>query len=762
MATTTCLIGARGLCFQASDWKKYSECLSLNQEEALRELKRFGSKVDVPQHVAVVSGVEPASDAAQRGHFKMENDVKEGFKGHDAVLQTRSEFYQWFSDLEATRASEAEATYKGHAQKIEKHIELCNDMLELVDDVLETFTALKESQRTISDRTDALKDQCDLLVSERDKLSKVSHVVNERLEHFNRLESLSSLFHAPVQATSNPEEIVKGLEELDMSLSFTSKHPEYLESSKYKAKFQNLQIRAISLVKSYFQESISVAAAECKDAAKAVEDGEDTSEEGSSIAAMTLQNVKFRAIAEPRVKELMAGIIKHMDRPSYQQLVQDCTAIYCRARFELIRYNMLTEIQAPTQDRGVMDILRHSSEVISRGAEIELQLYQQIFAGVKSSQAAQFLSPLFDSMCVLMSAIVEPSIYSSNFNDIETLCEINSYVDSLRQNRSLGAIFNVPSLSKLMQGVGQMIVKQARDDCSSAIAMFDRTPNSVSMVDDSVREFIKVAKPPLSLGECMSKRNGIVAFEPVSRTLGILQKVYGSVQNDVFVDLLRIVVPETFSIIHRGSEVCSEALGEAFGAVFSNLQLYEVSQCLDTFQVDFKSKEISNNNISQLGRRLTTKIPLLSSFSQKSTQSGLDIKAEVDKKLSVAHDFCILACSQDVMNPLLSFLTKVTAAKVTLEDSKDIKSRAFASVERVTEVSRSVGEAVRGPLLQNLVLLAIVMPEKERSTLTQAIQENTEDVHQQMEAILNEEYSSDERKSIDFVPKEHLLAVFPR
>jgi len=736
----------------------------LNQEEALGELKRLGSRqVDVPQHVAVLSGVEPASDTARRGDSKKENGLKEGVKGHDAVLQTRSEFYQWFSDLEATRASEAEATYKGHARKIEKHIELCNDMLQIVDDVLETFTALKESQRTISDRTDALKDQCDLLVSERDKLSKVSHVVNERLEHFNRLEPLSSLFHAPVQATSNPEEIVKGLEELDMSLSFTSKHPEYLESSKYKAKFQNLQIRAISLVKSYFQESISVAAAECKNAAKAVEDGEDTSHEGASIAAMTLQNVKFRAIAEPRLKALMAGITKHVDRPSYLQLVQDCTTIYCKARFELIRYNILTEIQASTEDRGVMDILKHSSEVISQGAEIEMQLYQQIFAGVKSSQAAQFLSPLFDSMCILMSAIVEPSIYASNSNELETLCEINSYIESLRQNKSLGAIFNVPSLSKLMQGVGQMIVKQARDDCTSAIATFDGTTKSVSMVDDSVIEFIKVAKPPLSLDECTSKRNGIVAFEPVSRTLGILQKVYHAVQNDVFVDLLRTVVPEVFSSIHRGSEICSEALGEAFGAVFSNLQLYEVSQCLDTFQVDFKSKEISNNSISQLGRRLTTRIPLLSSFSsQKSMQSGVDIKAEVDKKLSVAHDFCILACSQDVMNPLLSFLTKVTAAKVTSEESKDIKLRAFASVERVTEVSRSVGEAVRGPLMRHIVLLAIVMPEKERNALMQAIQENMEDAYQQMEAILNEEYSPDEKKSIDFVPKEDLMAVFPQ
>jgi len=115
-----------------------------------------------------------------------------------------------------------------------------------------------------------------------------------------------------------------------------------------------------------------------------------------------------------------------------------------------------------------------------------------------------------------------------------------------------------------------------------------------------------------------------------------------------------------------------------------------------------------------------------------------------------------------VMNPLLSFLTKVTAAKVTSEESKDIKLRAFASVERVTEVSRSVGEAVRGPLMQHIVLLAIVMPEKERNALMQAIQENMEDAYQQMEAILNEEYSPDERKSIDFVPKEHMMAVFPQ
>eukprot|EP00889_Picochlorum_renovo_P006668 jgi/Picre1/33698/NNA_001177.t1 len=356
-----------GVRVKASDWERYAEGLSLRQEEALAEVKRLVSDaVVVGEDAHDSSGEKYSSISHQDGKEKREEERGEdggsARSGVDAVLQTRSEFYKWFSELELTRASEAEAKYKGHAEALEKHIDVCNDMLRTIDEVLDIFAGLRATQQTISDRTDALKEECDMLVSEREKLSHISDMVHQRLEHFNRLETLSSLFHGPVNAESSPREILEGLEGLDMSLQFTAKHPEFLESGKYNAKFNNLQSRAMSLVKTYFQESVAAAVTESKNTTK--------------------MNVKFRAVLEPKLKELMGGISKHaQSSPQIESLLKDCTSMYCKARFQLVRYNLLTEMQKFGTSIEPLEALKEGSDIVSRSAEVELQLYRQYSVG---------------------------------------------------------------------------------------------------------------------------------------------------------------------------------------------------------------------------------------------------------------------------------------------------------------------------------------------------------------------------------------------
>ena len=728
-----------------------------------------------------------------------------------------------------------EAKYKQHAEAVEKQIEVCNELLGDIGSVLDIFSELKLSQRAISGRTDALKEQCDRLVSEREKLTTVSGSIKERLDHFDRLEELSSLFHAPVSASSDPQAILKGLEDLDTSLAFTSKHPEYLESAKYHAKFRNLQARAMALVKSYFQESVAVSIAECK-ASMLHDDGSDRGKGQADGGDMTIQNVKFRSIAEPRLKELMAGVCGHSDRPTYEQLIKDCSTVYCKARFELVRYGVLASMQKLTAQGNVrastttipkanamespgttagpagtnvppdestsptsggqvasttaVGILTGGSEIISRTAEAEIQLYRYIFPGSNHAQAATMLSPLFDSMCILLAAVIEPVIYSTMDRDVQGMCRINSQLVRLVRHETLGAVFNVPSLNKLVQVVERMIVRQAKADWknslaeSSALLSAEIASPLVALLEPADLDFLRGLGVPLDVAACRAHGNP-KPFEPVVRGVQMIAAVKESVGGRSALELIEVIVPGLLDVVHRvcepsgpsGSSDSSET-SEAYGAIFALRQLCLLSQCLESSHVadlDLGRGKSGDGGASADGEitggkkrgfvsSLSSRIPLLASFSSLTSRtmqggsgpSGADIVATMEKKTAVARDFCILTCAQDATNPLLSFLTKVTAAKVS--GREQIKSHAFATLERVKQLAADVRAAIHGPLLRHIALLHMVMPEPELSAVLEAVRSNLEDALTQMQDIVTAEYTA-EAQDIGWVSYEETLTL---
>ncbi len=751
-------------------------------------------------------------------------------------IHTKAEFYQWFSAMEATRASEVEAKYKQHAEAVEKQIEVCNELLGDIGSVLDIFSELKLSQRAISGRTDALKEQCDRLVSEREKLSTVSGSIKERLDHFDRLEELSSLFHAPVSASSDPQAILQGLEDLDTSLAFTSKHPEYLESAKYHAKFRNLQARALALVKSYFQESMVVSIAECKASTlHDVEGGAGSGhEEGLADGGdMTIQNVKFRAIAEPRLKELMAGVCSRSDRPTYEQLIKDCSTAYCKARFELVRYGVLAAMQKLTTQADVqastpatdaventgtnppadestssilstshgrvgsttaVNILTGGSDIISRTAEEEVHLYRHIFPGSSYVQAAAMLFPLFDSMCILLAAVIEPVIYSTLDGDVQGMCRINAHLVRLVRHETLGAVFNVPSLNKLVQVVERMIIRQAKSDWKKSVAESSALPSAdiasplAALLEPADMDFLRCLQAPLDVSKCRAHGKP-KPFEPVVRGVQMITSVQESVGGSSALELIGDIVPGLLDVVHRASELSgapgsseSSETSEAYGAIFALRQLCLLSQCLDSSHL--ADLDLGRNDHGKSADRgdsadgvatgdrkrgfvssLSSRIPLLASFSSLASRSmqggvgrsGADIVAIMEKKLAVARDFCILTCAQDATNPLLSFLTKVTAAKVS--GREQVKSHAFATLERVKQLGADVRTAIEGPILKHIALLHMVMPEPELSSVLEAIRANLEDALMQMQDIVTAEYTAEEAQDIDWISYEEIWTL---
>lgn len=754
---------------QASEWEQYAEFTD-TQLSALAEIKTIAGKVPLPDHLAEEIQGEEDNDGEYIYMNKTEDMSTEDTKGRragprlDVVLNNSSEFYKWYSELEAARASEAEEKYERHAKALERRAEICHGLLQTIEDVLDIFATLREKQKTISDRTDALRQTCDTLVSERENLVRMSDGIRERLQYFRQLEALSLQFHGPLSTTSDPKDILHGMKQLDVSLNFTASHPQYYDSAKYNAKFRQLQGRAIALVKSFFQDVISAAVLASKEAGLAADTSGDA--EDVDVAELTLQNVKFRAVAEPRLKELMSGIGElALESPLYARLIQDCGMIYSRARFEIIRSKILGDMRRFNADITPIEVLAKGSEILTQAAEMEEQLYVHVFTRASKGKGLEVLNPLFDSMCILLCVVVEPMVYASQSNSLDGLCQVNSAVKELIQNHKTGYIFNVPSMNKLLNDIQQLIVSQARSVMRSDVSgvVLQRDVAAVLSVE-AMSKLEDVTFPPKN-GVLHEIKLGIVDFKPCVAGMKLLGQVYPAVTRDEFNRVGYEIVRAILGTITKASEVCTDAHGELYGAIFTLRQLTLLQRCLESFgDADLKASE-GRSGLAQLGssirKRLTNSL-FSSSRSTHEEVEKMNVHEELKKRMKVAREFCNVACSQEVVNPILSFLTKVTAAKVSdvSDETKPIKSLAFATLDRVTLLSQNITSGITSGLFHSLLLLRIAIPEPEASEVYKPIEENVLEAYEQLRRILEEEYSPEELDQIALPDKGMLHQVF--
>eukprot|EP00889_Picochlorum_renovo_P006669 jgi/Picre1/33699/NNA_001178.t1 len=321
-------------------------------------------------------------------------------------------------------------------------------------------------------------------------------------------------------------------------------------------------------------------------------------------------------------------------------------------------------------------------------------------------------------------------IYASKSNGLDGLCKVNAFISSLVTNKASAPVFGVQSMKKLLEEVEEVVVGEAKSTCKKKILAAGLSEERLEVLDSDAQEFAKSASPPLNMESCAEMRSHVIDFRPVSEVVDLLNQVYPAVGKEKFVELCRGILPDVLDRVHQASESCTDSHGETIGAIFNLRQLALLAECLDAFHVDF---------------------------------SVVPTKSNLTKKLQVARDFCILTCSQEVINPLLSFLTKVTAARVTADggEKKEIKQHAFASVERVTHLCQSVTETVEGPLFRNLILLAILMTDKELSVIMKTIHENVMDAYSQLETIIQEEYTAEEADTIRLPTRDTVERILP-
>ncbi|XP_047261186.1 conserved oligomeric Golgi complex subunit 3-like [Capsicum annuum] len=149
---------------------------------------------------------------------------------------------------------------------------------------------------------------------------------------------------------------------------------------------------------------------------------------------------------------------------------------------------------------------------------------------------------------------------------------------------------------------------------------------------------------------------------------------------------------------------------------------------------------------------------LARTLSPRVLESQIDAKKELEKNLKTTCEEFIMSVTKLVVEPLLSFVTKVTAVKVALSGNqnqkvesgiaKPLKDHAFASPEKIAELLQKASTAIDEDLPRVLAKMRLYLQNSStRAILFKPIKTNILEAHVQVLSLLKKEYTPEDRQN---------------
>ena len=133
---------------------------------------------------------------------------------------------------------------------------------------------------------------------------------------------------------------------------------------------------------------------------------------------------------------------------------------------------------------------------------------------------------------------------------------------------------------------------------------------------------------------------------------------------------------------------------------------------------------------------------LLTRSTPKVRDVVVDAKDDVEKRLKAACEQFIMAATKAAVEPVLSFITKVTAVRVSTQPRKPLAEHAFASPEKAKAVVAKARQALLAEVKPMVAAMRAYVPdESTRAALIGPIRSNVLEAHAQLAALVRDEFS---------------------
>ncbi|KAL1566824.1 Golgi transport complex subunit 3 [Salvia divinorum] len=752
----------------ASTWEQNAP-LTEQQQAAIVALSHAVAERPFPRNLAQdkVAGLENGLSISTKHSNAEDSGVS------DAVLVNTNEFYKWFADLEAAMKSETEEKYQHYVRTLTERIQTCDTILNQVDETLELFNELQLQHQAVATKTKTLHDACDRLVVEKQKLIEFAESLRAKLNYFDELENVATSFYSPSMNVAH-KNFLPLLKRLDDCISYVESNPQYAECNVYLVKFRQLQSRALGMIRSHVLSVLKNTSAQVQAAIKNSSGDKASVSEGVEASIIY---VRFKAAAN-ELKPVLEEIESRKPRKEYVQMLMECHKIYCEQRLLLVRGIVQQRISEFAKKEALPSLSRSGCAYLMQVCQLEHQLFDHFFPS--SSEDVSSLAPLIDPLCTYLYDTLRPKlIHEAN---LDILCEL---VDILkvevlaeqvsRRGESLAGLR--PTLERILADVHERLTFRARTHIHDEIANY--LPTHEDLDYPAKLEQSAETKSETS----SSAQNSDVSrtwYPPLEKTISCLSKLYRCLEPAVFTGLAQEAVEVCASSIQKASKQIAKRSSAMDGQLFLIKYLLILREQIAPFDIEFSvtHKELDFSHLLEHLRRIlrgqaslfdwSRSTSLARTLSPRVLESQIDAKKELEKNLKATCEEFIMSVTKLVVDPMLSFVTKVTAVKVALSSgshnqesaiSKPLKGQAFATPEKIAEVVQKVESAIQQELpgVMGKMKLYLQNPTT-RSILFKPIRTNIVEAHTQVQNLLKAEYSAEDMQNVNMVAIQDLQA----
>ncbi|KAM1155936.1 hypothetical protein ACFX2B_026510 [Malus domestica] len=744
----------------ASHWEQNTP-LSEQQQAAITTLLHCVAERPFPPNLA-----QDGTTGHQNGLTVSTKDSTFGLEHSaaiEAVLVNTNQFYKWFTDLEAALKSETEEKYRHYVDTLTERIQTCDGILGQVADTLELFNELQNQHQAVATKTRTLHDACDRLLIEKQRLIEFSEALRSKLNYFDELENITTNFYSPNMNVLH-ENFLPLLKRLDECISYVESNPQYAESSVYLLKFRQLQSRALGMIRSHVLSVLKGASSQVQAAIRSSGGNNTSVSEGVEASVIY---VRFKAAAS-ELKPVLEEIESRASRKEYTQILTECHKLYCEQRLSLVRGIVHQRISEFAKKEALPSLTRSGCAYLMQVCQLEHQLFVHFFPS--SAEDVSSLAPLIDPMSTYLYDTLRPKLIHET--NVDFLCEL---VDILkaevlgeqlsRRTESLAGLR--PTLERILADVHERLTFRARTHIRDEIANY-------FPLDEDLDYPAKLEGSAADQLETTSADENLVFktwYPPLEKTISCLSKLYRCLEPEVFTGLAQEVVEVCSESIQKAGKLITKRSSTMDGQLFLLKHLLILREQIAPFDIEFSvtHKELDFSHLLEHLRRILRGQASLSDWSRSTSlartlsprvlESQIDAKKELEKSLKTTGEEFIMSVTKLVVDPMLSFITKVTAVKASQNQkvesvmSKPIKDQAFATPDKVAELVQKVAAAIQQelPMVMTKMKLYLQNPYT-RTILFKAIKTNIVEAHVRVQTLLKDEYSAEEVQGIIHMP----------
>ncbi|KAK6945655.1 Conserved oligomeric Golgi complex, subunit 3, partial [Dillenia turbinata] len=681
----------------------------------------------------------------------------------EAGLVNANQFYKWFAELETAMKSETEEKYRHYVNTLTERIQTCDDILHQVDDTLELFNELQLQHQAVATKTKTLHDACDRLLIEKQRLIEFAEALRSKLNYFDELENVATNFYSPNMNVGN-ENFLPLLKRLDECIAYVENNPQYAESSVFLVKFRQLQSRALGMIRSHV---LLVLKSTSSQVQAAIRDSGGSKASVSEGVETSVIYVRFKAAAS-ELKPVLEEIESRSTRKEYGQILAECHKLYCEQRLSLIRGIVHHRISEFAKKESLPSLTRSGCAYLMQVCQLEHQLFDHFFPS--SSEDVSSLAPLIDPLCTYLYDTLRPKLIHET--NLDFLCEL---VDILkvevlgeqlsRRGESLAGLR--PTLQRILADVHERLTFRARTHVRDEIANY-------FPLDEDLDYPAKLERSPeTETGETSGEENPDVYktwYPPLEKTLTCLSKLYRCLEPGVFTGLAQEAIEVCATSVQKASKLIAKRSSPMDGQLFLIKHLLILREQIAPFDIEFSiiHKELDFSHLLEQLRRILRGQASLFDWSRSTSLARTLSPRELEKSLKATCEEFIMSVTKLVVDPMLSFVTKVTAVKVALSSgsqnqklesviSKPLKDQAFASPDKVAELVQKVNDAIQQELPKVIAKMKLYLQNPStRTILFKPIKTNIVEAHVQVQSLLKSEYSFEEINSINMASAQEL------